>query len=142
MMTRRDYVDFVESSYFGSMAAGRPERCLEFFAEGAVLTARFPGSPVRVVRKQPRLGEETLTHFFCAVLEKFRVSYSDFWHSVDVEAQRVTSLYTLHIAPRAADAPAELTRQIRNGNFFQFEDGKLTRVLVTGVASDGAAGLG
>jgi hypothetical protein len=119
-MTHRDYIETIEGRYFGSMSEGRPEASVALFAPDAVLTARFSGVPVRVARHDPGVGEETLSSFFSVVLRSFRVSYRDFWHSVDVPGQRVCSLYTL----------------------FQFDDGRIREVLVAGVAVGVAVGLG
>jgi hypothetical protein len=138
MGTSGDYVELIEHRYFGNMAQGRPERSVALFSPDAVLTARFAGVPVRVARHVPGEGEETLTSFFSVVLETFRVSYSDFWHAVDVPAQRVCSLYTLHL--EAIDGGT--VRDLRNANLFQFDDGLITEVLVAGVAPGAVTGLG
>ena len=138
MLSHSDYVTLIEDEYFGSMAAGRPERSVRLFAAGGVLTACFPGLPVRVARHDPGAAEETLDHFFGAVLETFQVSYSGFWHSVDVPAERICSTYTLHLSPRSD--PADV-RELRNANFFQFSAGRLREVLVVSVGSGRWTGL-
>jgi hypothetical protein len=144
MMSRQDYVELIEDRYFGNMSQGRPEASVALFAPDAVLTARFPGLPARVARHEPRVGEETLTAFFSVVLQSFRVGYRDFWHTVDVPGQRVCSLYTLRLETvnqeaGGGDGPI---RELRNVNFFQFDDGRLREVLVSGIAVGAAVGLG
>jgi hypothetical protein len=142
-MTHRDYIETIEGRYFGSMSEGRPEASVALFAPDAVLTARFSGVPVRVARHDPGVGEETLSSFFSVVLRSFRVSYRDFWHSVDVPGQRVCSLYTLRLEPLGEAAGDDTAaRELRNVNLFQFDDGRIREVLVAGVAVGVAVGLG
>lgn len=138
-MTRDEYIELIEQRYFGNLTICQPKRSVELFAPDGVLTARFPGVAERVARHQPGPGEETLVHFFSAVLEIFRVSYRDFWHSIDEGAQRASCTYTLRLDP--LDTTAE-GRELRNANFFQFRDGLIEQVLVVGVASAATSPLG
>ena len=99
-MTRQDYVDVVEDVYFGGMARGDVSPILALFVPDATITTFYADHPARRMRFEPGEGEEPLDRFFTQAIDTFSVSYTDFEHVVDVEAQRIWSIYTLHIAPK------------------------------------------
>lgn len=133
-MRRDDYISLVEDEYFAGMAEGHPERSIALFSDDGRVTARAAGSPSRVARRNPGLGEESLEDFFTVILQTYVVSYSDFWHSVDVQAQRHCALYTVRLQP-LDPGPGLEARRLRNANFFQFEGRAVRDVLVVGLGS-------
>ena len=140
-MNRDDYIGLVEGRYFANMAAGRPAQSVAMFSSDGVVTARAPGRPARIARRRPAAGEESLDHFFSAILKTYTVSYRDFWHSVDPDAERSCAVYTIRLEPK--DPSAELpVRELRNANFFQFTGGQIDQVLVVGLAQEAVIGLG
>lgn len=131
MQTAQDYIDLVEHHYFGNMTRDRPLDSVALFDSGAYLTGCLDGFAPQRWTLEPAEGEKSLTDFFTVVLEEWSPTYSDFWHSVDVPAQRMASTYTIHLARR--DGTDE--RHLRNANFFQFNDrGLLDSVLFTNLA--------
>jgi hypothetical protein len=140
-LTREQYIALIEDRYFANMAAGEPLRSVAMFSAAGVVTARTPGRPPRIARREPAPGEESLDHFFSAILETYSVSYADFWHSVDPAAERVCTAYTITLTPTdpSARPPA---RELRNANFFQFAGADIDAVLVVGLATEAVIGLG
>ena len=128
-MTRADYIALVEDVYFGGMTRGNIAPILALFAPDATITTFYGETPARRMRAEPRAGEELLSSFFSKAVDTFDVRYTDFEHVVDVEAERIWSMYTLHIAGKPngpmKDSPL---RKLRNCNFFEFGEGKLIRV--------------
>lgn len=133
-MERDEYIALVEDEYFAGMAEGRPERSMALFSDDGWVTARAAGLPPRVARRTPGPGEETLHDFFTVILQTYAVSYSDFWHTVDVEAQRHCAIYTVRLRPldQALGLPV---RELRNANFFQFDGRAVRHVVVVGLGA-------
>jgi ketosteroid isomerase-like protein len=124
-----DYVDFVERLYFGAVRAADVAGVLSLFAPEAVLTGDRGDAPARVLRLEPRAGEESLEAFMAAGRD-FELSYQDFLHVVDCAACRIASRFTLLMVPRAGGAQAHMpARRMHNCNFFQFRDGQLIDVV-------------
>jgi ketosteroid isomerase-like protein len=128
-MNRQDYIDLVETVYFGCMTRGELAPILALFAEDAVITTFHGDTPARRMRAAPGPGEEPLAAFFSRAIDNFNVRYTDFDHVVDVTAQRIAAVYTLHISPKP-DGPLKdvAPRQLRNCNVFQLRDGRITAV--------------
>ena len=128
-MVRADYIHMVEQVYFGGMTRGVIEPILALFTPEATITTFYGETPARLMRFHPGEGEERLVEFFSKAVDTFDIHYTDFEHVVDVEAERIWSMYTLHIAGKPggpmADSPA---RKLRNCNFFELKDGKITAV--------------
>ena len=128
-MTRADYIALVEDSYFGSMTRGDLQRILALFSPDARITTFYGDTPARRISAVPVDGEEPLTAFFAKAIDNFDVRYSDFEHVVDTQAQRIWSMYTLHIAGKPGGAMKDVPpRTLRNCNFFELEDGKIMAV--------------
>jgi len=129
LSSRDDYIRFVEVHYFGNVRAADHETVLGFFAPDATLTGYAGDAPARVMRKKPTAGEGSLEDFMKAA-EHFDLTYSDFVHHIDLEAERVASRFTLVMAPKPGGAMAHMpTRRLKNCNFFQFENGLLIDVV-------------
>ena len=99
LRSREDYIHFVEVLYFGAMQAGQYNAVLAHFAPGALLTGYAGDAPVRVLARVPGAGQASLDEFMAAVRD-FDLTYLDFVHSVDTEAQRVASYFTLLMRPK------------------------------------------
>ena len=128
-MRRADYIAMVEEVYFGGMTRGDVEPIFALFTPDTTITTFYGATPARRMRADPGEGEEPLADFFTKAIDTFDVSYSDFEHVVDVDAERIWSIYTLQIAGKPggpmADSPA---RQLRNCNFFELRAGKIIAV--------------
>ena len=128
-MTRDDSIAMVEKVYFGGMTRGDVEPIFALFAPGATITTFYGETPARRMCAEPGPGEEPLADFFTKAVDTFDVYYTDFEHVVDVEAERIWSIYTLHISGKPggpmADSPA---RELRNCNFFELRNGRIIAV--------------
>ncbi len=129
LRTREDYVYFVEVLYFGAMQAGKYEAVLAHFAPGALLTGYAGDAPAKMLARQPAPGQSSLDAFMSGV-QDFDLNYLDFVHTVDTQAHRIASYFTLIMSPRPDGAASHLpARRLRNCNFFQFENNYLTNVV-------------
>lgn len=129
LQSREDYIHFVEVLYFGAMQAGQYEAVLAHFAPGALLTGYAGDSPARVLAREPAPGQSSLDEFMGAVRD-FDLSYLDFVHTVDTDAQRIASYFTLMLSPKPEGAFRHMqVRRMRNCNFFQFDNGYLANVV-------------
>lgn len=129
LQSREDYIHFVEVLYFGAMQAGKHEAVLAHFAPGALLTGYAGDAPARVLARQPAPGQSSLDAFMGAVRD-FDLKYLDFVHTVDTDAQRIASTFTLILRPKPEGAFRDVPiRRMRNCNFFQFQNNCLTNVV-------------
>lgn len=112
-------VNLVEHSYFSNIDFRHLGTVLDCFAHDAVLT-------VNGRRHRNRDGE--IKHYFERLLADFRsIRHEGLAHEIDVEAQRLTSRYTL----RLGDADGR-SREARGRAAFRLEKGKLAEVVVEG----------
>ena len=126
LRTREDYIRFVEVFYFGAVQVGDYETVLSYFSPGATLTGYAGDAPPLVLCRQPGPGQGSLDEFMTSA-GQFGLNYSAFVHYVDLEASRVASYFTLTMRPKiACTGPA---RVMRNCNFFQFDNNRLTGVI-------------
>jgi ketosteroid isomerase-like protein len=125
LLTRADYIDFVERRYFGALREGDYRTVLSYFHADAVLTGYFGDAAPRIMSRAPVVGQASLDEFM-RVATDFELRYSDFTHVVDAHAGSVASRFHLHMRPRPrgpmANAPV---RDMCNCSFFEFEGGLL-----------------
>ncbi len=129
LKTREDYIHFVEVLYFDAVRRADHETVVSYFAPGAALTGYGGDAAAMVVRKVPGEGEGSLDDFM-KFAANFDLTYRDFVHYVDLDAQRVASHFTLLMVPKPDGAATHIPpRRMKNCNFFQFENGLLTEVV-------------
>ncbi len=128
-MDRADYIAMVEDVYFGGMSRGDVAPIFALFTPDTTITTFYGATPFRRMRAEPGAGEEPLADFFTKAIDTFDVRYTDFQHVIDVEAERIWSIYTLHISAKP-DGPMAGTpaRKLRNCNFFELKAGKIFAV--------------
>ena len=125
--SREQYVNLIEKSYFGNMAAGQPQLIMPLLAADAVLTGFFGANAPRRVSHDGLAGKESFLAFLSALQTDFELRYSSFFHIVDVDLERSACTFRLEIAPREVKSSIGI-RTLRNCNFFQFQDGLIKAV--------------
>jgi hypothetical protein len=128
LRSREDYIHLVEVSYFGAKQGGHSKAVLARFATGALLTGYAGDAPARVLARLPGPGQESLDAFMAAVRD-FDLTYLDFVHTVDTQAQRA-STFTLIMRPKPEGPLRHVPeRRLRDCNFFQFNKSHLINVV-------------
>ena len=125
--SRAQYIDLIESRYFGNMARSQPHLIMPLLTDDAVLTGFFGSNSPRRVSNDGAPGKESFVAFLSALQADFDLRYSDFFHIVDVELERSACTFRLEIVPRDGTSKIGL-RTLRNCNFFQFQNGLIKAV--------------
>jgi ketosteroid isomerase-like protein len=130
MLGRDAYIEIIEHRYFGSMARGEVQPILDLFHDDGQLNGYCGSDRVRLVRRRPAAGEESLESFLSALRSDFELTYGQFVHFVDAGAERSACTFRLTITPRRDGARADHpVRELRNCNFFQFDRGRIRSVV-------------
>ena len=131
MKDRAWYVDFIERRYFKSVSAGDLEAVLDCFADDADVLIRHGDNPERRYSPSPGPGQEPLPGFFEHLCGNYDCWFGHFRHTVDLDEGRAASRFTVRLTPKPgglyADHP---TQRLLNSNFFEFDDGRITFMMI------------
>jgi len=129
-MQYQDFVDTVETRYFGNVSRGAIAAVLACFTADARVVIYHGDRPPRRFRRDGH-GEEDLAAFYRHLWENYRPGFDRFRHYVDVPAGRCASTFRVTLEPRAGSPYADHgVQQLDNCNFFDFRGELLERMII------------
>jgi ketosteroid isomerase-like protein len=142
-LSRDEWIELIEERYFGSLTRGDIASALACFAPDAVVTVRHGDSLPRTFRNDGE-GADALRRFFEHLLANYEPSFTDFVHYVDADNERCASRFTVRLTVRPGSAAAAAgDQELKNCNFFDLEDGRISEMLIyytnPGSAGDGGS---
>ena len=131
MKNRRAYVEFIEDSYFGSVASGLYEKILDCFTDDARVIIRHGDNPERRFAVNPGDEELALASFYEHLCQNYDCWFGDFHHYVDLEQRCAASRFTVRLKPKPGGLYAnESPQELRNCNFFDFHDHRIGDMII------------
>lgn len=116
---RQYYIDMVEKHYFANVDRKELQSVLDCFQEDAFLTVQTAS-----ITHEGR--DDGIRKMFETLYESYEsIWHGEFEHTVDVEGERISSRFTVHLKDNEQGKV-----ELRNCNFWYFEDGKFKRVFV------------
>jgi hypothetical protein len=130
-LTRSELVELCENRYFGNVVLERLDAVLACFTPDTIVVIRHGDNPERRFHGRPQGDALHISEFWKHLNANFDARFEDFEHVVDVEQQRIASIFLVTLAPKAASPYASRgTLQLKNCNYFWVEDGLIARMLV------------
>ena len=131
MAEKNWYRDFIEATYFGSVAAERIDDVIACFQQDARVIIRHGDNPERHFAVNASREESPLRDFYGHLCGNYSVSFSEFVHFIDVDAQRAASHFLVHLVPKPDGLYADAgSQRLLNCNFFQFYDGLIRHMII------------
>jgi hypothetical protein len=131
MKDRSSYVEFIEQTYFGSVADGNINQVLSCFNDDARVIIRHGDQPERLFALHPLEGEAELPSFYEHLCDNYDCWFGKYHHYIDIEQDSAASRFTVRLEPKpnglyANAAPQEL----RNCNFFEFRSHRISDMII------------
>ena len=130
-MKRDECIQLIENDYFGNLTAGHLSAAMECFTDDARVYIRHGDNPIRRFSILPSDGMQPLMEFYEHLCGNYYVTFTEFWHVIDIDAQRAASHFTVGLAPMADGLYADAAKQeLLNCNFFEFRDGRISHMII------------
>lgn len=116
---RQHYIDMVEKHYFANVDRKELQSVLDCFNDSAFLTVQT--APITHEGR-----DDGVRKMFETLFESYEsIWHGDFEHTVDEENERISSRFTVHLIDHDGGKV-----ELRNCNFWYFDNGKFQRVFV------------
>ncbi|MBT8445680.1 MAG: hypothetical protein KJO38_00950 [Gammaproteobacteria bacterium] len=126
--SRDELIHMVEHTYFESVRRGDMATVLACFSEDAEIRVYRGDEPLQHFAARPSGDQQPLSAYFQYVFDHYEVSYSDFEHVVEPEAERIASTFVVHL--RLRQEPGAAPQSLYNCNFFFLAGGRFRRVVI------------
>ena len=130
-LTRAQYVDFVERSYFRNVGREDFTAVTACFTNDACITIFHGDNPVRRFYRKPQQDQQPLITFYGHLWENYHVVFENFRHIVDAENECCASTFHPLLTPKPTSShltAGKLT--LNNCNFFWFRDGRIADMII------------
>lgn len=134
-MHRPAIIDLIENRYFGSVMRAdlaAIESC--FTRDSEVLIRHGDGKPRRFIGRDvvhAAAEASPLMDFYIHICGEYSCWFGDYTHTIDEEAQRAASLFTVRLTPIAGRKyDGWPVQELTNANFFWFRGTQIARMII------------